>query len=121
METGIKLEDLKEYQVNGRLQLEVYDCKNIAGYNYLVDIEIDGANADIIVSSNKVIAFMIDNYEMVDRVINGEKTMCVPEYDDQGDILFCTPHYEYFDNFRLEIMQDLIAQTILKKHETIKL
>ncbi len=120
MQTGIKLEDLKEYQVEGRLQLEVYDCKLISN-EYIVDIEIDGANADIIVPSNRVFTFMVENYEMLNKIIDGEETMCVPEYDDQGDVIFCTPHYEYFQNFRLEVMQDLIAQTILKKHETIKL
>jgi hypothetical protein len=120
MEIGIKLAELKNYIVVGRLKLDVYDCKSIAGYSYLVDAEINGEDFDIIVTENKVTSFMVENYEMVDRVIDGEQTMCVPEYDDQGDVLFCTPYYEYFENFRLEIMQDLIAQTILKKDETIK-
>lgn len=115
MDTGIKLEDLKDYQVGDRLQLEVYDCKLISNDSYLVDIEIDGANADIIVPSNRVFTFMVENYEMMTKIIDGEKTLCVPEYDDQGDILFCIPHYEYFDNFRLEVMQDLIFQTIAIK------
>lgn len=114
METGIKLSDLKSYLTDEKLNVTIYDCVDTHNPYYIVDMDINNLSYDVKVSWDEILEYMAFQYGVVANKIDGEATLCIPEYNDEGDIIFCTPCYEYFNNFKYEILEELINKVITK-------
>jgi hypothetical protein len=105
---SIKLSELKNYTSNHECAVEVYDCVDIHTPQYIIDVDIDGLMYSVNISWNEIEAYIIANNETTFRHIDNESTLCILETDAQGNTSYSTPIFEWFNDFKYSILQEVI-------------